>query len=716
MQAAEPRYWAFISYSHHDARSAAALQRGLETYRVPRRLVGRSTALGEVPAYLRPIFRDRNELQAGADLTTTVREALAASRYLIVVCSPSAAASAWVNREIAEFKSMHGDARVLALIVTGEPFASRMPGRAGDECLPEALRFSLAADGRSRGEPLEPIAADLRRGGDGRRLALLKLVAGMLGGGTGVDELVHRDAQRHARRMATIAAASIAGMAVTSVLTIVAVRARTEARLQHAQAEDLLEFMLGDLRKKLNPAGRLDVLDSVGEKVLDYYDRQPAQGLDAGSLGRRSRALHLIGEIREQRGRLAEALAAFNIAAATTAQALARAPNDGQRIYDHAQSVYWVGYIAWRRGQMRQAEDAFLRYRELAQRLLQLDPNRVDWRMEAAWADQILGVLQLDTRQVADSLRSFRVARDEFANLVAARPELAFELADMHGWVAQALEASGDYAAAINTQQTRLAMLRSLPDAVRDSRVRFQTGNTRYDLARLELSLGNPSAAEEDGRAALAQIETLVAEDTSNLAWLAEACFNRLRLAEIRLALGRARQAQSLVERAGKDVARLVGSDASALNWTVDLQGLVVGQRARIALAERRAVSRAELQNYLAQISGLESSGIQLDGGQAEIVAAAELLAGDAARRDGDAATALAYWTAAAQRLQPESHGRNHSALTLLGRARLRLNDRAAARQLLALVTSSNYRHPAYAEFANELAQADGASRVAVSN
>jgi len=173
VHAAEPRYWAFISYSHHDARSAAALQRALETYRVPHRLIGRSTLLGEVPAYLKPVFRDRSELQAGADLTATVREALTASRYLIVVCSPSAARSSWVNREISEFKKLYGDGRVLALIVAGEPFASRIPGREDEECFPEALRHSLAPDGQPTGAPLEPVAADLRRGGDGRRLAML---------------------------------------------------------------------------------------------------------------------------------------------------------------------------------------------------------------------------------------------------------------------------------------------------------------------------------------------------------------------------------------------------------------------------------------------------------------------------------------------------------------------------------------------------------------
>ena len=710
MQAAGPRYWAFISYNHHDARSAAELQRALETYRLPHRLIGRGTPLGAVPTYLRPIFRDRNELQAGADLSATVREALAASRFLIVVCSPNAAGSAWVNREITEFKAIHGDTRVLALIVAGEPFASRVPGREAEECLPEALRYSLAADGQTRGAPLEPVAAELRRGGDGRRLAMLKLVAGMLG--TGVDELVHRDAQRHARHMAIVAAAAIAGMAVTSVLTITAIRARTEARLQHAQAEDLLEFMLGDLRKKLDPAGRLDALDSVGEKVLDYYDRQPAAGLDASSLGRRSRALHLIGEIREQRGKLAEALAAFNSASATTAQALARAPNDGQRIFDHAQSVYWVGFIAWRRGQMRQAEGAFLQYRELAQRLARLDPARVDWRMEAAWADQNLGVVQLDTRQVANSLRSFSAARDQFARLVVAKPELAFELADANGWLAQSLEASGDYAAAIDAQQTRLAVLRGMPDAAPDSRVRFQIANSRYDIARLKLKLGNGPAAEQDARAALAQTEALVSEDDSNLAWLAQACFDRLRLAEAELALGKAKEAGAMVEGASADVARLVSSDASALNWTVTLQGLVVVQRARVALAVHRAAPRAELQGYLDQVSRLESSGIVLSASQAEIVAEAELLTGDAANHDGDAATARTCWTAAAQRLQAEAGGRNYAALTLLGRAQLRLGDMAAARRLLAIVSASSYRHPAYAEFANELAEAAAASRV----
>ena len=42
----EYRYWAFISYSHQDEAWARWLHGALETYRVPRRLVGRVTRGG----------------------------------------------------------------------------------------------------------------------------------------------------------------------------------------------------------------------------------------------------------------------------------------------------------------------------------------------------------------------------------------------------------------------------------------------------------------------------------------------------------------------------------------------------------------------------------------------------------------------------------------------------------------------------------------------
>src|SRR5688572_1713387 len=92
------RYFAFISYSHVDERWSRWLHNAIETYRVPKRLIGNAGRHGPVPARLAPVFRDRDELSGAADLTSTVREALEASGHLIVICSPAAARSASLSR------------------------------------------------------------------------------------------------------------------------------------------------------------------------------------------------------------------------------------------------------------------------------------------------------------------------------------------------------------------------------------------------------------------------------------------------------------------------------------------------------------------------------------------------------------------------------------------------------------------------------------------
>ena len=136
------------------------------------------------------------EVLAG-DLGARVQSALADSDALIVICSPEAAHSRWVNEEVLAFKRLSGSGRIYCLIVAGEPHA-------GDarECFSPGLRFEIEADGRLGQRPAEPIAADLRPGKDGKALARLKLVAGLLG--VDLDTLRRREAQRRHRRMLAI--------------------------------------------------------------------------------------------------------------------------------------------------------------------------------------------------------------------------------------------------------------------------------------------------------------------------------------------------------------------------------------------------------------------------------------------------------------------------------------------------------------------------------
>jgi hypothetical protein len=208
MPAPSLRYWAFVSYSSKDEAVARRFHRALEHYRIPRTLAGRPGADGTpVPRRLFPVFRDRDELPLSADLGEAITGALRASRYLIVLCSPPAATSRWVNEEIRYFKSIGGENRILAIILAGRPNAADHGAAAGEECFPPALRYRVGANGELTDERCEPVGGDLRPGGDGWRKCLLKAVAGITG--IGLADFTKREDIRCRRRHLLVAATAL---------------------------------------------------------------------------------------------------------------------------------------------------------------------------------------------------------------------------------------------------------------------------------------------------------------------------------------------------------------------------------------------------------------------------------------------------------------------------------------------------------------------------
>lgn len=231
----QPRYRAFISYSHRDAKWGDWLHQALESYRPPKQLVGVVTAHGPVPKRLTPVFRDREELASATDLGTLLTEALRQSDCQIVICSPQSAKSRWVNEEILAFKRLGREDRIFCLIVGGEPNASDNPAQVDEECFAPALRFKLGPGHELSTVRAEPIAADARPGKDGKARAKLKLIAGVLG--LGFDALARREQQRRNRQLFAIASAATAGMVLASGLAGYAFVQRGAARHHAARAE-----------------------------------------------------------------------------------------------------------------------------------------------------------------------------------------------------------------------------------------------------------------------------------------------------------------------------------------------------------------------------------------------------------------------------------------------------------------------------------------------
>jgi tetratricopeptide (TPR) repeat protein len=554
-------YWAFLCYSSLDRSSALWLQRALEAYVVPQHLVGKPTPAGTAPTHFRPIFRDDTELSADPDLVASIEGALSQSAHLIVVCSPRAAQSNWVNREIERFRDMHGDARILCVIVDGNP------ANPDEDCFPPALRYRIAADGRR--EPVEPSAADLRAGRDGRRLALLKLVGGMLG--VGLDDLIRRDTQRRQRKLLLITAASVAGMAVTGALATAAWIARNEAQNQRAHAEGLIEFMLTDLRKRLEPAGHLDQMDVVGRQALQYYVSQNPAHLDAESLARRARALRLMGEISMQRGDLEDALTSFKQASATTSEVLDRAPDDGNGIFNHAQNVFWVGEIARQRGDSDAAEASFREYRRLAERLNHLDPDKMEWQAETAYAESALGVLFLEKGRMSEAITAFEHSLAVDGLLADRKPDdlgLQVQLGQGHAWLADALLKQGHLAAARTHEEVELAIYkRALIEDPTLHQAKFSAIVADQMLGRIALLEGRLPDALAAFKDTSERAEALLVEERDNMDLTATVAYAHVQRGEALLDAGDLDSARNAQHRAVDLLTIALAHDGNVVTW-----------------------------------------------------------------------------------------------------------------------------------------------------
>lgn len=188
------RFCAFLSYSHRDKKEAAWLHRRIESFRMPKSLAGRTTAFGRVGRRLGKAFRDDEELQGAANLDALIQGALKESETLVVICSTRSARSTYVNDEIASFKRLGREPRIIPVIIDGKPHDSDC------ECFPPAL-----IDG-----PAEPLAVDLRE--HGRRRTLLKVIAGITG--VDFDELERRERRRRSLQLRAITAATIVSLGI----------------------------------------------------------------------------------------------------------------------------------------------------------------------------------------------------------------------------------------------------------------------------------------------------------------------------------------------------------------------------------------------------------------------------------------------------------------------------------------------------------------------
>jgi tetratricopeptide (TPR) repeat protein len=494
------RFAAFMSYAHADASIAAKLQSKLERYRLPKHLAqshtGGQSALGQ-------IFRDREDLAAAPSLSDAIRTAITEAEALVVICSPDAVASRWVGEEIALFRSLHPDRPILAAVVRGAPA--------------EAFPAALTEGGN------EPLAADLRKEADGPSLGFLKIVAGIAG--VPLDALVQRDAQRRIRRVMWITGGALTAMLIMGIMTTLALSARNEAARQRAEAEGLVEYMLTDLREKLEGVGKIEIMEGVNQRAMGYYVAQgDLSALPPHSLLQRARIIEAMGRDDENRGQFDAAKIKYLELDRVATALHASDSNNPDRIFAYAQSKNRLALLAFLRKRLPEAWTGFEDSEALLRPLLAKPRPQTEWLQLGAYLNGNLCAVRLQlNKEITPALQFCKEAVRLNEQLILHKPGKAAPLYDLvfHlSWLDDALEANNLPSEAVAVSQRIIALIDRLKQIDPDNMLwREQEMQVHVRLADKFRSRRDQAKRDYHIELARSINAKLIANDPSNAMW-----------------------------------------------------------------------------------------------------------------------------------------------------------------------------------------------------
>ncbi len=549
----------------------------------------------------------------------------------------------------------------------------------------------LAKDPAERYPTAAELAADLRRFLAG------EVVAAHV---SGPAYRLTRFAIRH--RGWVVFAAVAAGLLlvasmVAAVLGVQAMQANRRVALRQVQAEDLISFMLLDLRDKLDQLGRLELIDEVGSRAERYFAAIPQAELSDDELARHATALHQIGEVRLRQGETAKAVSAFD-ESLNLAQALAeRAPQSTERWFELGQSNFWVGFAARELGDFDHAERSMKAYLELSERLVERQPEHPEWLLELSYALSNLGTLAQDRGDLVAARHRFQRSLEIKQALARAAPGdlgLRRELAWSYNSLGLAESASGLGASARRHFERELQLRESLVEAdPRNVTWRDDLGVSNNYLGYWLLSHGFWSQATEHLRTAVELYESLVADDPQDVSRRQRLAINRTALGRNLVALGRFQQGLEQLESGRQILAELPATGAASVAGRRELAmsyqqlGLAFSQRGRGSESRRHLQAAVEILDALV-------AEVPEDNVARQRLAGCLILLGDL---ESASEQAEPHWRRAAWLLRPLAEGpRWRSVRMSWAQVQLRLGRAELAAPVIAELAAEGFCDPSY--------------------
>jgi tetratricopeptide (TPR) repeat protein len=358
-------------------------------------------------------------------------------------------------------------------------------------------------------------------------------------------------------------------------------RAENEAKLAQKQtkaaddardqADGLINFMLHDLRDKLQPIGRLDALDDVAKKAKEYLDGLPKELITTSRLKQQADLLRNLGEVLVAQGKLAEALDAYQRDLAIAKRLAEQDKTNAGWQQDLAFIYDKFGEVLMFQGKLAEALDSCQQGLAITKRLAEQDKTNSGWQQDLAFNYERVG-------EVLEAQNKFAETLDLYQQSLAIRKRLAEQDKSNSGWqravalsydrLGDVLEEQGKLAEALDCYQQSVAIFKPLAEHDKTNSQLQRNLLVSYEKVGEVLEEQGKLAEALDGyRQTLTIAKRLSEQDKSNTDWQRDLAVTYDRIGEVLVAQGKLPEALEAFRNAFPIADMLASRDPSNVIW-----------------------------------------------------------------------------------------------------------------------------------------------------
>jgi tetratricopeptide (TPR) repeat protein/tRNA A-37 threonylcarbamoyl transferase component Bud32 len=339
------------------------------------------------------------------------------------------------------------------------------------------------------------------------------------------------------------------------------------ATVARSEAEKLINFMMTDLRDKVEPIGRLDLLDDVNRRVKSYYDTI-ARGDDGAEIQRQhSLALVNYGDVLFDKGAPSEAGKLYREALEITQKLTNQNPGDPNFRADLAAVYQQIGNVLESQGNVEEALKNYEESRSLREKLVEQSPQNSDWQRRLAWSLQKVGLMLKARGDLPGAQKNFVQALN-VAGELHRRDLTKLDFLDalwiLNIRVGEVLEAKGEPDGALNYYRDSLEVAQELKkDAPKDTNWQRYIGVSEEQIGNILMTEGDCEGAQGDYTAAFSVRSALFVQDQANGLWEDDLALSYEDLGSIAKAQGDLEKALKMYRECLSHRTRLTSRDAT---------------------------------------------------------------------------------------------------------------------------------------------------------